>query len=263
MRCLVRGIGDVGSAVAQALQGAGHEVAMHDIPTPTAHRRGMAFVDAMFDGRSMLAGAEALKVTSASDVLGLWAKGRAIAVCASDFADLQALAAWDVLVDARMRKRARPEDQRRLAGLTIGLGPGFTAGENCHLAVETGWDDLGAVIGAGSTAPLRGEPRTILGHARDRLIYAPCAGVFTSTRRIGEAVRQGEIVATIGGQALEAPLSGILRGLTRSGVPVEAGTKVVEIDPRGDPASAFGLGERPRRIAEAVLRILSHPPRRN
>jgi xanthine dehydrogenase accessory factor len=262
MRCLVRGVGDVGSAVAHALHGAGHEVAIHDGPTPTAHRRGMAFADAMFDGHAALTGVEARKTEKPGDVAALWAVG-VIAVSSFPFDDLRALLPWDVLIDARMRKRAHPEDQRSLATLVIGLGPGFTVDENCHRAVETGWDDLGTILEAGSTAPLHGEPRAILGHARDRLVYAPCAGLFTSTRRIGESVRQGEIIATVGGQALVAPLSGILRGLTRSNVPVESATKTAEIDPRGDPASAFGLGERPRRIADAVLRILSQTPRRD
>lgn len=257
MRCLVRGIGDVGSAVAHALHSAGHGVAIHDSPRPTTHRRGMAFTDAAYDGRATLEGIEAVRIGAASDV----ATTSGVAVYTGAFDDLANNGTWDVLIDARMRKRSHAEDQRPLARLVIGLGPGFTVGENCHRAVETGWEQLGTLVDAGSTAPLRGEPRTILGHARDRLIYAPRAGLFSSTRRIGDAVTQGESIATIDGETLTAPLTGVLRGLTRSGYSVEAGTKVVEVDPRGDPASAFGLGERPRRIAEAVLRILATQPR--
>jgi len=258
MRCLVRGIGDVGSAVAHALRTAGHDVAVHDGPQPTAHRRGMAFVDAMFDRHVTLAGIEACLCDHPDEIPGLWAKS-VVAVSGGAFNDLLQLTRWDALVDARMRKRATPEDQRPFAALAIGLGPGFTVGANCHRAVETGWDDLGTVVEAGSTAPLRGEPRTILGRARERLVYAPKAGLFTSAFRIGETVRQGQTIAAVAGNPVLAPLSGVLRGLTRSSVPVEQGTKVVEVDPRGDPASAFGLGERPRRIAEAVLRILARP----
>ncbi len=256
MRCLVRGIGDVGSAVAHALRDAGHEVAIHDSPQPTTHRRGMAFADAMFDGRATLVGIEARKIGKPGELAGLWAQDL-IVVYSGLLDDLQKLIPWDVLVDARMRKRHQAEDQRSLAGLVIGLGPGFTVGENCHRAVETGWDRLGAIVKAGSTEPLRGEPRSILGHARDRLLYAPRSGAFTTDRKIGESVRQGQTIAAIDGQPLIAPLSGILRGLTRSSIPVETGMKLVEVDPRGDPASAFGLGERPQRIAEAILQILA------
>lgn len=258
MRCLVRGIGDVGSAVAHALHSAGHNVAIHDGPQPTAHRRGMAFVDAMFDGHATLAGIEAWKVDNPAEIPDVWVKN-VVAVSSAALNDLRNLTRWDLLVDARMRKRATPEDQRPLAVLAIGLGPGFTVGDNCHRAVETGWDGLGTIVEAGSTAPLRGEPRAILGHARERLVYAAKAGLFTSALRIGETVTQGQTIAAVAGDPVLAPLSGTLRGLSRSGVPVERGTKIVEVDPRGDPASAFGLGERPRRIAEAVLRILTKP----
>ncbi len=48
-------------------------------------------------------------------------------------------------------------------------------------------------------------------------------------------------------------LSGILRGLTHDGAQVRAGAKVVEVDPRGDCAAAFGVGERPDRIAAGVV----------
>jgi xanthine dehydrogenase accessory factor len=68
--------------------------------------------------------------------------------------------------------------------------------------------------------------------------------------RIGDRVEEGAVVATIGQVALRAPIGGVLRGLTRSGVEVPIRTKVIEVDPRCDPAAVFGLGERPRRIAE-------------
>ena len=54
---LVRGTGDVGSAVAYALFRAGHSVVLHDKPRPPHHRRGMAFVNALYDGTAELQGA--------------------------------------------------------------------------------------------------------------------------------------------------------------------------------------------------------------
>jgi xanthine dehydrogenase accessory factor len=156
-----------------------------------------------------------------------------------------------------MRKRSVPESRRGIAPLTIGLGPGFVAGETVDVAVETGWgDDLGRVIQTGPTRPLAGEPRPIAGHARDRYVYAPVAGVFTTGHRIGDAVRAGQAIARAGAEILRAPLDGALRGLTRDGVPVEAGTKVIEVDPRGTNAIVTGIGERPARIAAGVLRVV-------
>jgi xanthine dehydrogenase accessory factor len=256
LQCLVRGLGDVGSAVAHLLFGAGHDVVLHDGPAPTAHRRRMSFVDAAFDRVATLDGVSA-HLTDAPKVADVLAAHREIPACTGEFDRLCHAIGWDVLIDARMHKRATPESQRGLARLVIGLGPGFIAGETADVVIETGWDDLGTIIRHGASAPLRGEPRAILGHARNRLVYAPRAGHFTSSRAIGELVAAGDTVAFVDGHPLTAPLAGAIRGLTRSNVPVETGTKVIEIDPRGAQAVFTGLGERPRRIAEGVARAIA------
>ncbi len=156
-----------------------------------------------------------------------------------------------------MRKRAVPESQLHLAPLTIGLGPNVVAGETTHLAIETQWgEQLGTIIEAGATRALGGEPRSFDGHGRDRFVYAPVDGVLRTGAQIAQRVSEGEVVATIGDEELRAPLDGILRGLTHDGVEVAAGTKVVEVDPRGDVSKVTGLGVRPRRIGEGVLRAI-------
>jgi xanthine dehydrogenase accessory factor len=165
---------------------------------------------------------------------------------------------WSAVIDARMRKRAVPERQRGMAPLTIGLGPNFIAGETVDVAIETIWGEwLGAIIEAGSTLPLAGEPRAIGGVGRERFVYAPAAGRFETDARIGDRVEENDVLATIGEVGLRAPISGVIRGLTRHGVEVAIRTKVIEVDPRGNPTAAFGLGERPRRIAEGVLKAMA------
>lgn len=254
---LVRGVGDVGSAVAVLLFRAGYPVVLHDNPTPTTSRRGMAFADAVFDGTAMLDGIAAHRVDLLATLHDI-VVGEAVPVLVVPFPAVLQLAKWSAVVDARMRKRLVPETQRGLAPLSIGLGPNFIAGQNVDLAIETGWGErLGEVISSGPTLPLGGEPRPLGGVGRARYIYAPVAGRFETDARIGEQVVEGATVATIGDVALAAPLSGVVRGLTRGGVFVPMAAKVIEIDPRGDPSSAFGLGERPRRIAEGVLRALA------
>lgn len=256
MRVLVRGVGDVGSAVAHRLFAAGYAVAIHDGPHPTTSRRANAFTDAVFDGTAALDGVTAARVDDPRAIAALLDAREAIPVHVGDVAALLDAIRPAVLVDARMRKRATPEEQRGLAPLTIGLGPGFVAGENVDLAVETSWTALGAVIASGPTLPLAGEPRPLAGHARDRFVYAPVAGTFSTARRLGDQVAAGEAVAAIGDTPLLAPLGGTLRGLTRDGVPVAAGTKVIEVDSRGGPV-ASGLGERPGRIADGVVRAVA------
>ena len=254
MRVLVLGIGDVGSAVAHAAHRDGCGVVMLDEPFPAHSRRGMAFTDALFEGSSTLDGVLCKRSAPGTHAIAMLHCGRAIPALDCALEAAFSVAAFDVLVDARMRKRAHPERQIGLAPLTIGLGPNFIAGDIVDVAVETQWGDaLGAIIRRGPTAALGGEPNAIEGHRRDRYVYAPLAGLILTDRCIGDRVGAGEIVAWIGATPLRAPLAGCLRGLTHHGAAVRVGTKVIEIDPRGVPERVFGVGERPRRIAQGVL----------
>lgn len=151
-----------------------------------------------------------------------------------------------------------PESLVGLAALTIGLGPNFEVGCNAEVVVETAWgDDLGRVICEGRAKELSGEPQCIAGHGRDRYIYASSEGNFETSFAIGAAVTAGQPVACIGENVVLAPLSGVIRGITHEGVRVAIGTKVLEIDPRGNPEAVFGIGERSSRIAAGVLQALS------
>jgi xanthine dehydrogenase accessory factor len=255
---LVRGVGDVGSAIAVVLFRAGYAVALHDEPAPATPRRGMAFADAIFDGWAILDSLTGLHVKNATELRQALNAGDVVAVASNPFAEVIEATAWTAVIDARMRKRAVPERQRGIAPLTIGLGPNFVAGETVDLAIETSWGErLGAVLEAGPTLPLSGEPRPIGGVGRARFVYAPVGGRFETSAQIGDRVEKSAVIATIGCVALPAPIGGVIRGLTRNGVEVASRTKVIEVDPRSDPAAAFGLGERPRRIAEGVLKALT------
>jgi xanthine dehydrogenase accessory factor len=269
VRILVRGSNDIGSAVAHRLFSAGYPVVIHDIPQPAVTRRKMAFTDAIFDGRASLEGVRAVRIDDLSLLEKFLAAFQSIPVVVEDFSSLIKTLQPAILVDARMRKRQQPKDQRGLAPLTIGLGPNFIAGENIDVAIETSWGAaLGQVIYQGATLPLRGEPRPLAGHARDRYVYAPAGGVFSTALQVGDTVRAGQVVAWVNETPLHAPLSGRLRGLTHTGVPVKQGTKVIEVDPRGESVSIpgdindvsdaeiAGIAKRPRRIAEGVLRAV-------
>ena len=257
-KILVRGTGDVGSVIALELFRVGYRVALHDEPAPTTPRRGMAFTDAVFNGAAVLDGLTARRVSSFSELHAMMSARQVVPVTTMPFGAILIAADWLALIDARMRKRAQPERQRGLVPITIGLGPNFVAGETVDLAIETSWGDrLGAIIEAGSTMALVGEPRVLGGIGRARFIYAPVAGRFETKLQIGDAVDAGEVVATLGVALLVAPIGGVIRGLTRSGVKVAIHTKVVEVDPRGNAVAVFGLGERPRRIAGGVLKALA------
>jgi xanthine dehydrogenase accessory factor len=221
-KVLILGIGDVGSAIAHRLFRAGHMVAIQDQPQPTACRRQMAFADAMFDGETQLTGVIARLVGTRAVSSATWT---------IRFVPVTTLALGEAV--------------RRLA-----------AGDNVDVAIETSWENLGKILRKGPTLPFRGEPRMIGGHGRERYVYAAAAGVFSSRREIGDAVRRGEVIGKLGRRPVKAPLAGRLRGLTRPGVAVAKGTKLVEVIPAGSGEKVAGIGERPRRVAEAVLKVV-------
>jgi xanthine dehydrogenase accessory factor len=251
---LVRGANDVGSAVAHRLFTSSYVAVIHEEPTPTTARRKMAFTDAVFDGYAMLEGLEARLFIKFEPLENVLLAHECIPLIVGNFEQLLHVLQPVVLVDARMRKHVQPEAQCGLADLTIGLGPNFIAGETTDLAIETSWGEfLGQVIEHGATRDLTGEPREIQEHARDRYLYARKTGIFRSSFQIGDQVRQAQEIAQIDNVPLHAPITGVLRGLTRSGVPVTLKTKVVEIDPRGEQAQVSGIGERPAKIGDGVL----------
>jgi xanthine dehydrogenase accessory factor len=88
------------------------------------------------------------------------------------------------------------------------------------------------------------------------VVYSPLAGIFVTDFAIGDEVTAGLIVARVANRSLAAPLDGWLRGLTRGGVSVTEGTKVIEVDPRGEDSVISGIGERPAKIAHGVSRAV-------
>lgn len=251
-RVLVLGIGDIGSAVAHRLFRAGELAVIQDDPRPAMSRRRMAFVDAMFDGETQLTGVIARMVATAKLSPATWSI-RFIPVTASPSRGAIEKLMPDVIVDARMRGRGRPERLRQLARLTIGVGPGFVAGETVDVAVETSRDNYGRILRAGAAAQ---RQRRAMDGARDGIVHAPLAGRFVTACEIGDAVRRGETIAKVGRRAIKAPFAGRLRGLARPGLPVAAGTEIAEIVPAGTDEKIVGIGERPRRIADSVLTLV-------
>ncbi len=258
MKVLVRGSGDVASAVAHRLFSLGHAVMIQEISQPAYTRRGMAFTDAVFEGKAALQGVLAKRPSTSPDLTHMLQCGRAIPVFVGPLTDALTLLQPDVLVDARMHKRKLPEAQKGLAPLTIGLGPNFVAGEHADLVIETAWgEQLGKVLQHGPSLPLEGEPRAIAGLTRERFVQASHAGVFKEPVSIGTWVNAGDQVGLLDAQPIFAPISGYVRGICHAGVHLEKGGRLLEIDPRREGAHFSGLGERPQRIAAAVVSALS------
>ena len=142
----------------------------------------------------------------------------------------------------------------------VGVGPGFTAGVDCHAVVETmRGHTLGRVIYDGSAMPNTGIPGLIGGFAGERVLRAPADGTFRQILEIGQQVRQGDVAATVNGVPMICTLDGVLRGILADGTPVHKGMKAGDIDPRckiehcycaSDKALSVGGG-----VLEAILAL--------
>jgi xanthine dehydrogenase accessory factor len=253
LRILVAGSGDVGSAIAHALFGAGHSVVLQDRDRPMTLRRGMAFSDAAFDGQSSLAGVLAKRCASSDALSAMLQCGRALPLLPGEIGHATEIVQPHLLIDARMRKRSIPPMLRERATLTIGIGPGFQCGDHVDLVVESQWGPrLGQVLDRGGAEDLAGEPRPVGGVGRERFVYAPRDGIFRTGVEIGTRVAIDEVIGHLDELPIRAPLPGVLRGLVHDDVVVYAGVKLIEIDAGSQP-QCFGLGARASAIAEGVL----------
>jgi len=256
---VVRGAGDLASGVAYRLFNSGLDVIMTEIKRPLVVRRTVSFAEAVYAGSVIIEGTEACLAGSVEEVLAMLEK-RAIPVLVDPEADIVKLVSPSVIVDARMAKRnlgITIED----APLVIGLGPGFTAGQDVHAVIETcRGHRLGRVIYSGRAIPDTGAPGAVDGFTLERLLRAPVDGVVTPRRSIGEQVEKGDLVVLVETTPVYAEMAGLVRGMLKEGIWVSKGTKIGDIDPRknaefdtiSDKALAIGGG-----VLEAVYHFLS------
>ncbi len=255
---ILRGAGDLATGVALRLHRAGfRNLLLLEKEHPLAVRRLVSFSEAVILGAVCVEGIRAERIT-VNETDSPWRRDGVIPVLADPEGKSMARLGPDVVIDAILAKRntgTRIDD----AKLVIGLGPGFTAGEDVHCVIETmRGHDLGRVIYSGAAMADTGIPGSIGDCTSERLLRAPKDGLFITDRDIGDRVRKGELVATVAGTPVIARISGVLRGLLRSDTPVNRGTKLGDIDPRGktdfcrtasDKAMAIGGG-----VLEAICR---------
>jgi xanthine dehydrogenase accessory factor len=163
-----------------------------------------------------------------------------------------------VIVDAIMAKKVG-NTAISDAPLVVGVGPGFTAGENAHAVVESNRGyHLGRVIWHGAAEPDTGVPAPVAGYTQNRVLRAPRNGLFKALREIGDIVQKGEIVAQVDSRPLAAEISGMIRGMLHDGVQVEAGVKVGDIDPRGEREYCYTISDKARAIGGGVVEAILH-----
>lgn len=255
---VIKGAGDLASGVAARLHWAGFPVAMTELPQPLMVRRTVCFGEAVYEGEAIVEGIVARCVAGPAEVRAALAGG-VVPVIVDPAAACVAALRPAVLVDAIMAKR-NTGTTRADAPLVIALGPGFSAGRDCHAVIETNrGHTLGRVILAGGATPDTGRPGAIAGLTDERVLRTPVAGVVQAEVQIGERVAAGQVVASVSGQAVTAQTAGVLRGLIRAGARVAAGEKIGDVDPRAAPEHCYLISDKSLAVGggvlEAVLRL--------
>ena len=284
---IVRGGGDIATGTIWALRRAGYPVLILESEHPSAIRRTVALSEAVYEGSFSV---EDLTVQLADNLdqaqyflfqdqiaMLVDPEGHAI----RDIVDTEEkYSEWDTglttlegggrhlfltaVVDAILAKR-NLGTTKDMAPFVIALGPGFTAGVDCDMVIETmRGHRLARPITEGSAIPNTGIPGVISGHAEDRVIRSPAGGVFRALAQIGDLVQEGQAIGMVepsdGTEAVmvRAPFDGLLRGLIRDSYPVTEAFKIADVDPRKEEfENCFTISDKARSIGGAVVQELT------
>lgn len=257
-RILVRGGGDIATGTIYHLHRCGFQVLVLECARPSAIRRRVAFCEAVYDGMTEVEGVVCRKVETPEGCEGAWQTGE-IPLLVDEKADSVEVFKPKVLVDGILAKR-NLGSRMDMAPLTIGLGPGFTAGVDVHAVIETmRGHDLGRIITQGQALPNTGVPGLIEGRGQERVIHAPADGIIRNLAEISDLVEKGQVIAYIGDVPVKAGLAGVLRGIIRDGFAVKKGLKIADIDPRGsERKNCVTISDKARCIAGSVGEVIFH-----
>lgn len=255
LKTIVLGGGDLASGVALRLYHAGCQVLLTELPQPYAVRRSVSFAQAVFDGQITIEDVPCRSFPNFSSIQEAppW-KFIPIVVdpTSSTIEEFQP----DVIVDARMTKK-RNHNSFYPQIFTIGMGPGFMVGENCHAVVETKrGHTLGRVYFSGSAADDTGIPERVANFQKERVLRAPASGIFHTSAKIGQVFQEQEEIAQVEGEIVRAPFYGMLRGLLHDGLRVTTGLKVGDLDPRTDPKLYQLVSDKALAISGGVLEAI-------
>lgn len=255
MRVVIKGAGDLATGIGYRLKKCGFLVVMTDLEVPTAVRRTVSFSRAIYEGKATVEDITAQYAKDFEQIEDILADGK-IPVLVDP--DAEVVKEWqpDIVVDAILAKK-NLNTAITDAPLVIGVGPGFTAGTDCHRVVETKRGHyLGRVIEEGSAIPNTGIPGDIGGYTVERIIRSVADGVFRPVAQIGDLVQKGDLVAYSAKEPIYAQLTGIVRGMLQEGVTVTKGMKSGDIDPRCEKEHCFTISDKARSIGGGVLEAI-------
>ena len=252
----VKGAGEMATGVAWRLfQSNFKNIFMMEIENPIAVRRRVSFCEAVHDDKIIVEGVEAKRIFNTDDIRTAWKNSIIPVIVDPDWKSIKAIRPH-VVVDAIIAKKNLGTNLSE-APLVIGLGPGFEAGRDVHVVIETNrGHNLGRIILNGYAEPNTGAPGNINGYTRKRVLRSPCSGIFKSSLTIGTLVKQNDVVGHVDGKPVVAQINGVLRGQIRNNTMVTKQLKIGDIDPRGNREHCTTISEKARAIGGSVLEAI-------
>lgn len=262
---IVRGAGDLATGVVYSLYKAHFKVIILETQHPSAIRRKVALSEAVYDGKTKVEDIEAVLVKNYEETLNIIANKdyKEIPILIDPNCEILNHIKPTFLIDAIIAKKNLGTN-KSMAKYTIALGPGFTAGKDCDIVIETmRGHNLGRMYLEGEAIPNTGIPGNIGGKEAERVIHASSDGIIENIKNIGDFVREKEVIAYINNDNKKieviAPFEGLLRGIIRDGFKVRNGLKIADIDPRkSEYDNCFTISDKARNLGGAVLTAMMY-----
>ncbi|MBK5240271.1 selenium-dependent molybdenum cofactor biosynthesis protein YqeB [Clostridium sp.] len=250
---IVRGGGDLASGTIQKLYRSGFRVLVLEVAKPTCIRRSVSYSEAVYEKEVEIEGITAVHVGCLSGIENAWISKKIPVIIDAEGKYILKIKP-KVVIDAIIAKK-NMGTTKDMADITIALGPGFTAGKDVDIVIETSrGHNLGRLILSGKAKENTGIPGSIMGYSKERVIHSDSAGVMKNIVDIGAIVQRDEVIAYIGEKPVKATMSGLLRGILRHGSTVPVGFKIADIDPReSEKINCYTISDKARSIAGGVL----------
>jgi len=250
---VVRGGGDIASGVIQKLHRTGFKVLVLENANPTSIRRTVCFSEAIHYNKITLENIVAVFCNNTDEINKAWNKNQVPVVIdpqckyVNEFKPL-------IVVDAIIAK-INTGMNKNLAPVTVAVGPGFIAGKDVDVVIESNrGHNLGKLIFEGMAEPNTKVPGKIEGFTFERVLYSPCEGLFKTQHSIGDIVKKGQIIATVNEENVVSKIDGLLRGILRDNTYVPANFKIGDVDPRINQINnCYTISDKARSIGGAVL----------
>jgi xanthine dehydrogenase accessory factor len=272
LRVLIRGAGELASATAHHLFSQGFvRIFLLDRRFPKAVRRKVCFCEAVLDGTQNIQGVVARFTPDLAAVEAAHSQGEiAVGIMNQEVV----LDEWkpDVFIEAAMQRRNWGLT-RDIAPIVIALGPGYVAHKDCDALVDTvRGPQVGNILEDTGEHLANEPPAQIMGFSEERTLKAVRDGIFFTQRSIGDVVDRGERIGTVvsvygvddyrrgvpvdASYSITTRIGGVIRGLLRDGVPVKAGDRIGDVDPRGTTDDVDHVSDKSHRVAEGVHEAL-------